>query len=452
MQIAQKKLGAEIGTIRSSLIIDTCRGGSQIICNTGQGDKVTAWVWARSGESLNPVIGMPLVLFDEKNNMLAQAISGPSGRTDFNISNLQNGQYRVAVNPQAGTMALLEKMFADLFTKVENRLSLSLAGLDLQGATKGAIMNLFGGAALAPLSVQKVTMGPVTYGDSKLGSSFAHALQQVIRQHLTDIDGLIVVEPRKRDAQMVTEVINTRGIDLKNTDSITILGTPAMQAAIDGADAALEVSYTVQGREIWIDMNLKEAATDILKGAATAIVAKNMIPYGLEVVPQGLTQSTTPPPKMAGAIRLDVSSHLGDGQTYQEGDVISYFANTDRDAYLLFIYEDAEHNLIQILPNKFSGNGLYPAGDYFEVPGARDKFQFVIQGPFGLERLWAFAATQKLPQLHGRELENGLILLSDSMTDVLQRLRTFGGTPGVAYGEAQAIITTMGKRGSGAAF
>ncbi|MBU0485402.1 MAG: hypothetical protein KKB30_12935, partial [Proteobacteria bacterium] len=44
LQIAQKKLGAEIGTIRSSLIIDTCRGGSQIICNTGQGGKVTAWV------------------------------------------------------------------------------------------------------------------------------------------------------------------------------------------------------------------------------------------------------------------------------------------------------------------------------------------------------------------------------------------------------------------------
>ncbi|MBU0729799.1 MAG: DUF4384 domain-containing protein, partial [Proteobacteria bacterium] len=335
------------------------------------------------------------------------------------------------------------RVIVDAISRVENRVTLINSQKDMQGATGDAVKALFGGPALAALDEQKLLMGPVTYADSRQGSSFGLQLQQVIRQNLTKIEGLIVVEPIKRNTAVVEQAIKTRGIGMN--EKTPALGTPAMQAMIDGAQVALEVTYTVQGMEVWVEMFLKEAGTDILKGASSAIIDRNTIPVTLELIPD-LADTLPPSVDSASAVKLVVTSHLGDGQTYQEGDTISYFVSSNRDAFVLLIYEDAEHNLIQILPNKYSGNGFFKAGNYMEVPAASDPFEFLIQGPFGIEKLWAFALTKPLPKLSGMELENGLTLLSDKMDVILGLLRAYGNQSGVSYGEAKTIVTTVPRR------
>ena len=442
LESAQKNLIAEIGTIRSTLFLDVGRFGTQVLA-ARRGSKVKVWAWVKNGNGPRPVKGLPLVIVDGSGNIFGQALTTVSGRAEFSPAGLRTGQYRVRIDGRSGNLAFLDSMIVEALSGLENRLTLTFVSTDMQGAAREGITALFDGPALTDLPARRVTIGAVNYENTRQGSSFGHALQQLIKQQLTSVSGLTVVEPRSRTAGLVTEVVKERGIDIKAADSITVLGKAAMQAAIDDADAALEVSYRVQGYEIIIEMNLKEAATDVLLGASTAVVARQTVPSGLQLIPPG-TDLVVPDTRTSkGRIILDVTSHLGDGQTYQQDDVISYFVNTDKDAYLLLIYEDAAHNLIQILPNRFSGKRKYQAGNYIEVPGTRDKFEFVIKEPFGLERLWAFAATRDFPALAGRELENGLILLSERLENILHRLRTFGSNPNIDYGEAQTMITTV---------
>ena len=195
-----------------------------------------------------------------------------------------------------------------------------------------------------------------------------------------------------------------------------------------------------------VNVSLKEAGTDILQGASSVVIDKRTIPSNLVLLPQVSRKPVTYENKSTGgSITLELTSKLGDGQTYMEGDTISYFVSMDRDAYLLLVYEDAEHNLIQILPNRHSGKGYYRAGRFIEMPGDKDPFEFVIQGPFGLESVWAFAASRPFPALSGAQLENGLILLNENLNTVLTKIRSHGKNANIAYGEKRATITTVAK-------
>ncbi len=440
----QGTLVSEIGSMISALYIDSGRFGSQVLSYGGERTLVKVWVWSRKGSEPVSIKGLPLKFTDETGNVLARAVTGPSGRADFHLTAVSPGQFKIAVDTAAGTLGLLRQEIIEAISRVENRVALVKYDADMNGSTRNAVKVLFSGPALAPLPVDKLLMGPVTYGTTLQGSSFGHALQQVIRQQLVTVEGLTVVEPRRRSVQTVENAVKTRGISAQEKQPS--LGTAAMQAVIDGAQAALEVSYTVQGYEVWVEMFLKQAGTDVLQGAATAVIDRNSIPPGLQLIP---SQASTVSAIESGAehgIKLDVTSHLGDAQTYQEGDAISFFVSTDKDAYLLLIYEDVEHHLIQTLPNKYSGEVFYKAGNYIELPGPADQFEFVIQGPFGLERLWAFAASVPFPHLKGLDLENGLVLLSDTMDDILKKLRNHGERPGVSYGEARTMITTVAKQ------
>lgn len=444
---AQISLTGQIASIRSSLYIDTGRSGTVYILPAANETNCTAWVWARTTDAHKPVSGVPLVLTDQDQKIIARAISSPSGKADFLAAGLIPGQYQITIDSTSPTFSLLDKSIVDSISKVENRLFAGYATTDIKGAADIAIKKLFSGPALEPLPVKTVAVGPVTYSDSLQGSSFGHTLQQLFRQSLTSIDGLAVVDHKKRNAEAVAQAANTRGIGLTTTSQkAPSMGSAAMQAVIDGAQAAVEATYTVYANEIWVNVSLKEAGTDILQGASSVVIDKRSVPSDLVLVPQVATKPASQETKYTGgSITLELTSHLGDGQTYMEGDTISYFVSMDRDAYLLLIYEDAQHNLIQILPNRYSGSGHYMAGRFIEVPGGKDPFEFVIEGPFGLESVWAFAASRPFPALSGAQLENGLILLNENLHSVLAKVRAHGKNADIAYGEKQATITTVPK-------
>lgn len=142
-------------------------------------------------------------------------------------------------------------------------------------------------------------------------------------------------------------------------------------------------------------------------------------------------------------INIDITSHLGDKQTYIEGDIISFYISLDRDAFVLIIYQDAAGSLTQIIPNKLNNNNFFKAGDFFSVPTAASPFKFVVSKPFGTESLWAFASDKSFPILKGTKLKNGLILLKDKLNNIKQALRTFGKKPGEYFGQASTTITTL---------
>ena len=142
-------------------------------------------------------------------------------------------------------------------------------------------------------------------------------------------------------------------------------------------------------------------------------------------------------------IDIEVTTHLGDKQNFQQGDVISFLISLDRDAFVLMIYEDAEHNLVQIIPNRYRQSNQYKTGLFMSVPNRDEPFEFVVSPPFGKETIWVFAAEQEFPELKGTVLDNGLKKLSDKFPTVLSKIRA--DKTKQLYGEASTTITTAAK-------
>lgn len=449
LEQAQKELVAEIGAIRARLFIDTGRFGVQPLGGEGGNGKVGVWVWLRAETVPQPVSGLPLLLAAENGEIVSRAVTDPSGKGEFLIGEIPAGRYRVTLDAASGSLALLGKEMSQVLARLDNQVLLVKGADDLEGAARAAVRVLFDGPALKGMPVKSVTLAPVTYGETRQPSGFGRALQQVIRQQLTAIEGLVVIEPRPRDVQAVAATVErVRGLapqaeKLPEVKEAAQLGSAAMQAAIDGAEAALEVTYLVQdGKTVRAEMKLKEAGSDRLLAAATALISR--YPAGQELYPLPSREGRLAP-RVPGDIRLEVTSQLGDGHTYREGDLVSFFVSTNRDAFLLLIYEDAAHQLLQALPNRYSGSGFFRKGQLLALPGPGDHFQFRTSPPFGVEYLHAFASATPFPELPGKTLANGLVLLDLPVERVVALLAAHGGKAGNHYGEAEAMITTGTK-------
>lgn len=140
------------------------------------------------------------------------------------------------------------------------------------------------------------------------------------------------------------------------------------------------------------------------------------------------------------SINIEVTTHLGDKQRFKAGDKIAFLVSLDKDAHLLMIYEDAEHNLIQVLPNQYREKSLYKEGLFIAVPDKSEPFEFIINPPFGNEKLWVFASSKQFPELEGTRLKNGLKKLDKELPEILASIRP--KTSRTQYGESSTVITT----------
>ncbi len=142
-------------------------------------------------------------------------------------------------------------------------------------------------------------------------------------------------------------------------------------------------------------------------------------------------------------INVDITTHLGNKQTFLEGDTISFFLSLDTDAHLLVIYEDAAGHLTQLVPNSLLGKSLYKAGLFITLPDKDAAFHFKVRAPFGEETLWAFASDAPLPELEGEYLKNGLKQIKPDMAAIKRQLLKHKQT---AFGETKLVIHTKGTK------
>jgi len=146
--------------------------------------------------------------------------------------------------------------------------------------------------------------------------------------------------------------------------------------------------------------------------------------------------------KKVNPIQIEITTHLGNQQSFVDGDIISFLLNLDTDAYLLVVYQDATGNLIQLLPNRDSQKERYRAGLFISLPEEQAPFRFKVQPPYGDEILWAFASDEPQPNLKGEELQNGLKRLKLDFKTLLQTLRNKNQK---SYGESSLSIHTRAR-------
>jgi len=147
--------------------------------------------------------------------------------------------------------------------------------------------------------------------------------------------------------------------------------------------------------------------------------------------------------KAGGAIALEVTSHLGDGQSFREGDNVAFLLSLDRDAYLLLVYQDAAGNLLKIFPDPSNPSGFMRAAQFLDFPFKGSSFQLRVTAPFGTESLWVFAASAPFPALEGKMQNDGAVILEKNVQRLLDKVRRHGRQSDMAYGEARAVLITQ---------
>ncbi|MFV2060803.1 MAG: DUF4384 domain-containing protein [Gammaproteobacteria bacterium] len=122
-------------------------------------------------------------------------------------------------------------------------------------------------------------------------------------------------------------------------------------------------------------------------------------------------------------INIEITSHLGDKQSFFKDDVIKFLINLDVDAYITVVYQTAEGQLIQLLPNQKEKTTLYKAGLFISVPSDNVPYQFTIQAPYGNEKVWVFASDKPVKQLAGKILQNGLTVVSVTIPNIKNQIQ-----------------------------
>ena len=439
---SQNNLLGKITNIGSMYKIDVGKLSSISSIVGAQKVEIPVWVWACSKKKCLPSDGVPLVIYSERNEVSGTAITNNRGEASFTILNPAAEILSVKIDVNARSLAGLDQDILSRIEQLENRIVVRKVGKSLSEVTKVAVQGLFAFPAYFPMPIQRIVVGPVTYKDTQAGGDFAYLLQNEITEQVVNIPEVSVVPPVRRSVNVIAKAMQTRGVRLSPKAS---LGSVATHAVIDGADAFIETTYNIIADYAHIKMQLKNTRADELIATSSVSVPLEGIPAGVNLLPP-LNQNFRPLNSFSnGEINLQISSHLGDGQTYMEGEKISYFVNIDKSAFILLIYEDAESNLIQILPNKYSTNSYYQAGSFLEIPAAQDRFEFIIEAPFGVERVWAFASSKKFPEFAGMQVVNGLKVLEQPIIEILRKLREQGQSPYVSYGEDQTVITTVSK-------
>ncbi len=445
----QQQIPHQFSEIQKNIVLDLGRFKTHGVIQ-GSELKIPAWVWYRNADVLIAIEQFPLQVIAPSGKIMTTGKSDKHGTINFFVRQAQAGQYVVKINLQDSSAKGLDSAVKAMLAKTEAPFAVTPFDASLSNVAAVAVAALFAGAEYQPLPVRKVVIGRIINEQTARGGQFSVALSRALNNQLLIVSGLTVVQPKRRTTQSLTAA-KKRGITLTGRNKLD-MGSDAMQAVIDHADASLSAEYRVVDDAVAIYFSLKQAASNVLLSATTASVHKDLLaehlqndlmqkPVALVAVDQLTSASTA---QQANAIDLEITSELGDGQTYVEGDVISYFVSSSHDAFLLLIYQDASGNLIQILPNQYSANHIYSADLYFQVPGENVGFQFEIAAPFGDEHVWAFASTGKFSDLPGQVLDNGLKLLSDAMPDIVQRLRRIDKQQ-QAYGEAKTTITTVAK-------
>ncbi len=190
-------------------------------------------------------------------------------------------------------------------------------------------------------------------------------------------------------------------------------------------------------------------------------IDKEDIPAHLPVLPNNFAQaqetindwseSALPPSKFEVKLWVDRL----DGAVYQKGEKMTAYICANQDCYLYLFYHDAGGNDLLIFPNHYRPDNHATREKVYEIPSRADQFDFTIVEPFGVEILKAFASTQPLPELAGKEISGGIRKLKLSAADLAKTLRGIemkkrpesasAGETQVERAEASCVVTTVEK-------
>lgn len=442
-RLKQENLSA-VQEILSFLVIDVGRDATiWISADKKKAFDLPVWLWHRDENQILPVSSIPLLLKKKEGLVvLTRGKTGADGKLVFRLPRLEAGAYEITLDLEESPFSVLDLVVRKMIGTVARKVSLIDYVPDFKNSVKIGVQQLFAGPVMQGFPVKTVAMGSARYGESRQGSPFGKRLEKEIEGEVLHLSLVNLIRSKnEHSTRSLSEAARSRGTGLMDRPQQP-MNSPAMLAVLEGADAILETRYALEGVIVKIDLRLIQAQTGKIIAVSGIDLDNRFIPDGLRLLPTGFLSETPMDKVTANNIVLELTTPRGDGATYTAGEKISYFVSSDHDAYLLLIYVDATGNLLQVFPNHKSGDGYRKADFYMEIPDENAAFDFEIIPPFGLEQVWAFAASTPFPKFLGAGLSNGLSLLQQDLNAVVQQLRTHG-KKNLNYGETNVVITTV---------
>jgi hypothetical protein len=85
-----------------------------------------------------------------------------------------------------------------------------------------------------------------------------------------------------------------------------------------------------------------------------------------------------------------------DKQAYRVGDTITFYFQAQRDCYVTLVNINAGGSITQLFPNRYRADNRVRAGVTYRIPDENYGFEFQVEPPGGVERVYAVAGTQPL--------------------------------------------------------
>jgi tetratricopeptide (TPR) repeat protein len=294
----------------------------------------------------------------------------------------------------------------------------------------------------------RVAPGNFTYQAVRISSPFLYYFQNTIEHQ-------IVLAPRfqmvkREDLQ---KAVQTRGIAV--TARLKPNSPEALQEFGDADAALMGKCWDESDSLLAIRLELIGRQQTALAAAETRINKKD-IPPNWPLLPPNFDEVKNADEFLsdqASSAKLEIKLWVDrlDGAVYQKGEKMTAYVRANRDCHLYLIYHDADGNDLLILPNRLRPNHQITGGKVYEIPSRADQFDFSIVAPFGAEILKAFASTQPLPELAGKEISGGIKKLKLSAADLAKMLRGVALTAREAElveaerAEASCVVTTVEK-------
>ena len=141
-------------------------------------------------------------------------------------------------------------------------------------------------------------------------------------------------------------------------------------------------------------------------------------------------------------VHVEITSHLGDGQTFVEGDQVTFMLSLDKAAYVYLFYEDAGGHILQLVPNQKQRSNFYQPGMFMLIPDQDAEYKFIVQSPFGEDKLWVFAVDRPVTEFSGQKLDNGLKILEKNIFQVKALIKEHALK---LYGCSRLLIKTKAR-------
>lgn len=236
-------------------------------------------------------------------------------------------------------------------------------------------------------SVQ-VGMGSFTYGDTQLPTPFARWFEDELRLGLAQTTRMKLFD--RQVAAAMDPAIRAQYSEFFGQDR---------------ADSILYGKYAEDAGGVAVTLSLTDLATGTLIAEKRYEVPRSAIPSDVTVQPSLKTVQTAMAlsqlvPGSGGQISgvpdlmLTLSTDRGVGAVYRDGEKLTLYITSSKDAYLKIYHVDVNGIAQLIWPNRFGGSGKVKAGEALKFPGPSDKFQYVLGRPYGTEYIKAVASTR----------------------------------------------------------